>query len=290
MGSGCCTPPEGECTHFQRAAPSQAAPPWEASASAKSWGTNRGSSAEQSPGNRELAWEHWGVPPPARKHPHCAYQNRELHAVGQLLAFLAHNLQQKPAASLHLPCRWRRAGKVQLPPGCRVPRHPLPPREQGGAPQQEAAPGPQVLLGRKCCCTNSPAPLLPIPLCSHCSRSVLLESSGQESSVLQDQNKAAGWGPNPRGRGGWLGTWHPAPHHPAHRRRGAGSAFVLYLAPSLSHKRWRRKDRAHILQSWEQLCCAPVLTAAPELQEEELCEPPAEGCWAGSPCSKVLRI
>ena len=164
------------------------------------------------------------------------------------------------------------------------------PAGAGRCPQQEAAPGPQVLLGRKCCCTNSPAPLLPIPLCSHCSRSVLLESSGQESSVLQDQNKAAGWGPNPRGRGGWLGTWHPAPHHPAHRRRGAGSAFVLYLAPSLSHKRWRRKDRAHILQSWEQLCCAPVLTAAPELQEEELCEPPAEGCWAGSPCSKVLRI
>ena len=219
MGSGCCTPPEGECTHFQRAAPSQAAPPWEASASAKSWGTNRGSSAEQSPGNRELAWEHWGVPPPARKHPHCAYQNRELHAVGQLLAFLAHNLQQKPAASLHLPCRWRRAGKVQLPPGCRVPRHPLPPREQEGAPQQEAAPGPQVLLGRKCCCTNSPAPLLPIPLCSHCSRSVLLESSGQESSVLQDQNKAAGWR--------WGRGWEPGTGHPVTPHTGGGVREVL---------------------------------------------------------------
>ena len=167
MGSGCCTPPEGECTHFQRAAPSQAAPPWEASASAKSWGTNRGSSAEQSLGNRELAWEHWGVPPPARKHPHCAYQNRELHAVGQLLAFLAHNLQQKPAASLHLPCRWRRAGKVQLPPGCRVPRHPYPrgSREVPTAGSSTGTPSPvrkEVLL-RHQPCTTAP-PTCPFPL------------------------------------------------------------------------------------------------------------------------------
>ena len=130
-------------------------------------GGQTGSSAEQSPGNRELAWEHWGVPPPARKHPHCAYQNRELHAVGQLLAFLAHNLQQKPAASLHLPCRWRRAGKVQLPPGCRVPRHPYPrgSREVPTAGSSTGTPSPvrkEVLL-RHQPCTTAP-PTCPFPL------------------------------------------------------------------------------------------------------------------------------
>lgn len=35
------------------------------------------------------------------------------------------------------------------------------------------------------------------------------------------------------------------------------------------------------LLSWERLCCTPLLTAAPA------CEPPAEGCLAGSPCTKV---
>jgi len=120
---------------------------------------------------------------------------------------------------------------MQLPPGCRVPRQPLPLQEQGCAPQQEAAPGPQLLLGRKCCWhPSTPAPLLPVPLRSHRSCSIFLESSRHVPSVLEDKNKAA-VGVQLQG-----GMWHRAPHQPTHRRRDVGSAFVLYLAPSLSHK------------------------------------------------------
>ena len=99
------------------------------------------------------------------------------------------------------------------------PQAPLPPREQGGAPQQEAAPGPQVLLGRKCCCATSPAPLLPLPVRSHYSRSVLLESSRRVSSALRDQNKAAGWR--------WGRGWEPGTGHPVTPHTGGGVREVL---------------------------------------------------------------
>ena len=93
------------------------------------------------------------------------------------------------------------------------------PAGAGRCPQQEAAPGPQVLLGRKCCCATSPAPLLPLPVRSHYSRSVLLESSRRVSSALRDQNKAAGWR--------WGRGWEPGTGHPVTPHTGGGVREVL---------------------------------------------------------------
>ena len=176
---------------------------------------------------------------------------------------------------------------MQPPPGCRVPRRPLPSQEQGGAPQQEAAPGPQLLIG-----SAAPAPLLPVPLISHRSRSIFLVSSRRVPSVLEDKNKAAGWGPN---FGGERGIEHPVTPH-----TGGGMREVLLSSiwhPASATSPIRRAPEAGdartgitSLWSWEGLCCTPLLTAAPDLRNEELCEPPVVGCRAGSRCTTVFMI
>lgn len=96
---------------------------------------------------------------------------------------------------------------------------------------------------------STPAPLLPVPLHSHCSRSIFLESSGRVPSVLEDKKKVAGWGSSFREE---RGTRHPVTPHTGGGMQEVLLSSIWHPASATNYfqrapyRGWRCKDRPHL--------------------------------------------